>query len=129
MSEKTRDFLINLGVGAAVSVAVFALNMSREFGALRSLCDGFFVAAVFLLGIGAIKAARNKGTFDVAGFGIRHVVDLTIPALRRAEKEDMRQYQERKALERKSSVGMLLAGLVYLALAFLTLALYELAGG
>ena len=128
MSEKTRDFLINLGVGAAVSVAVFALNMSREFGALRSLCDGFFVAAVFLLGIGAIKAARNNGTFDVAGYGIRHVIDITIPAFRRGEKEDMRQYQERKAMERKSSVGMLLAGLVYLALAVVALVIYEVAG-
>ena len=129
MSEKTRDFLINLGVGAAVSVAVFALNMSREFGALRSLCDGFFVACVFLLGIGAIKAARNKGTFDVAGYGIRHVVDITIPALRKGEKEDMRQYQERKAMERKSSVGLLLAGLVYLALAVVALVIYEMAVG
>ena len=129
MNEKLRDFLVNLGLGAAVSVAIFALNLSREFGLLRSLCDGFFVAAVFLLGIGAIKAARNKGTFDVAGFGIRHVVDITVPALRRGEKEDMRQYRERKAQERKSSVGLLLAGLVYLVLAVVALVIYELAVG
>ena len=128
MSEKLRDFLIQLVIGAVVSVAVFALNLSREYGALRSLCDGLFVAAVFLLGIGGIKAARNKGTFDVAGYGIRHVVDITIPAFRRAEKEDIRQYQERKAMERKSSVGLLLAGLVYLALAVVALVVYELAG-
>ena len=56
------------------------------------------MAAVFLLGFGCIKAVRNKGSFDVAGFGLRHVVDITIPALRRAEKEDMQQYRERKAL-------------------------------
>ena len=129
MNEKLRDFLVNLATGAVIAVAVFALNMSREYGVLRCLCDGFFVAAVLLLGIGGIKAARNKGTFDVAGFGLRNVVDLTIPALRREEKEDLRQYQERKAMERKSSKGMLLAGLAHLVLAFLALALYELAGG
>ena len=129
MSAKVRDFLLNLAVGAAVAAAVFALNLSREYGVLRSLCDGFFVAAVFLLGVGGIKAARNKGTFDVAGFGLRHVVDMTIPAFRREEKEDLQQYRERKSMERKSSVCLLLAGGAYLALSVIALVIYELAGG
>ena len=128
MSDRVRSFLISLAAGAVIAAAVFALNLSREYGALRSLCDGFFVAAVFLLGIGGIKAARNKGSFDVAGFGLRHVVDMTIPALRREEKENMQQYRERKALERKSSVGLLLAGGVYLAISVIVLVIYELAG-
>ena len=129
MSGKIREFLILLAVGAAIAAAVFALNLSREYGALRSLCDGLFVAAVLLLGVGGIKAVRNKGTFDVAGFGLRHVIDISIPALRREEKEDLMQYRERKALERKSSVGLLLAGGVYLVMAVIALAVYELAGG
>ena len=129
MSDRLRELLIYLAVGAVVTAAVLALNLSREYGALRSLCDGFFVAAVFLLGAGGIKAIRNKGTFDVAGFGLRHVVDITIPAFRRAEKEDMQQYRERKALERKSSVGLLIAGAAYLALSVIALIVYELAGG
>ena len=128
MSARLREFLINLAVGAVITGAVFALNLSREYGVLRSLCDGFFVAAVLLLGTGGIKAARNKGIFDVSGFGLRHVVDMTIPALRREEKEDLHQYRERKALERKSSVGLLLAGGVYLALSVIVLIIYELAG-
>ena len=129
MSDKVRELLIHLAVGAAITAAVFALNLSREYGVPRSLCDGLFVAAVLLLGVGGIKAARNKGTFDVAGFGLRHVVDMTIPAFRREEKEDMQQYRERKALERKSSVGLLQAGGVYLALSVVVLLIYELAGG
>lgn len=129
MSDKVRELLIHLAIGAAISVAVLALNLSREYGVLRSLCDGFFTAAVLLLGIGGIKAVRNKGVFDVSGFGLRHVVDMTLPAFRREEKEDLQQYRERKALERKSSVGLLLAGGVYLALAVIALVVYELAGG
>ena len=129
MSDKARTFLICLAAGAVITAAVFALNLSREFGVLRSLCDGFFVAAVLLLGVGGIRAARNKGTFDVAGFGLRQVVDMTIPALRREEKEDMQQYRERKAKERKSSVGLLLAGGVYLALSVIALVIYEVAVG
>ena len=129
MSGKIREFLILLAVGAAIAAAVFALNLSREYGVLRSLCDGLFVAAVFLLGIGCIKAVRNKGGFDVAGYGLRSVVDMAIPVLRRAEKEDMQQYRERKALERKSSASLLLAGGVYLVLSVIALVIYELAVG
>ena len=129
MSGKIREFLILLAVGAAIAAAVFALNLSREYGALRSLCDGLFVASVLLLGVGGIKAARNKGTFDVAGFGLRYVVDMTIPAFRREEKEDLQQYRERKALERKSSASLLLAGGIYLVLSVIALVIYELAVG
>lgn len=129
MSEKARDFLANLVTGGVIAVAVFALNLSREYGVLRCVCDGLFVAAVLLLGIGGIKAARNGGTFDVAGFGLSHVVGMAIPALRREEKEDIHQYRERKSEERKTSRGMLLAGLVYLALSLVALAIYELVKG
>lgn len=127
MSDKVRDFLANLVTGGVIAVAVFFLNLSREYTALRCVCDGLFVAAVFLLGIGGIKAARNGGTFDIAGFGLSHVVGMAIPALRREEKEDVHQYRERKAQERKSSAGMLLAGVAYLALSLVALAIYELA--
>lgn len=129
MSEKGKDFLIYLATGAVVAVAVFAMNMSRGYGILRCLCDGPFVASVFLLGIGGIKAARNQGTFDTVGFGLRSALDVAIPALRRDEKETMEQYRARKAQERKSSKGMLLAGLVYFLLSVLALVIYELAGG
>ena len=127
MSEKARDFLANLITGAVVAVAVFAMNMGREYGVLRCVCAGLFVAAVFLLGIGGIKAARNGGTFDVAGFGLSTAINM-IPAFQR-EKEDIQQYRERKAGERKSSKGMLLAGVTYLALSMVALAIYELAKG
>lgn len=129
MSEKVQDFLANLVTGGVITVAVFFLNLSREYGALRCLCDGFFVAAVLLLGIGSIKTARNKGTFDVAGYGVSYMVGMAFPALRREEKEDIHQYRERKSQERKSSRGMLLAGLVYLTLSVLALVVYELAQG
>lgn len=127
MSEKVQDFLTYLVVGGVIAAGVFFLNMSREYGVLRCVCDGFFVAAVLLLGMGTVKAARNKGSFDVAGYGVSYTIGLVFPALRREEKEDMEQYRERKAQERKSSRGMLLAGLVYLALSVAALVVYEIA--
>lgn len=127
MSGKRRGFLICLAVGAVLAAAVCALNVSRDYGWSRSVCDGFFVAAVMLLGVGFIKAVNNRGAFDVAGYGLRRAVELALPALRREEKEDIHQYRKRKEAERKSPAGLLLAGAVYLVLSLAALAVYELA--
>lgn len=89
------------------------------------MCDGLFVAAVILLGLGTIKAVGSRGTFDVAGYGLRMAVELAVPALRREEKEDIHQYKKRKEAERKSPAGLLLAGAVYLVLSLAALAVYE----
>ena len=120
-----KAFLTCLVLGAVLGAAVCALNVSRDYGWSRSVCDGLFVAAVMLLGAGSIRAVYNRGAFDVAGYGLRWAVELAIPALRRAEKEDIHQYRERKESERKSPGGLLLAGTVYLVLSLAALAVYE----
>ena len=126
MSEKKKSFLLNLLVGALLAAAVFALNMSRGYGTLRSLCDGTFVASVVLLGIGGIKGVRNKGAFDVTGYGVKTALETAFPILRRdGKRETMDDYRQRKADERRSSSGMLLAGAVYFVLALVSLALYQ----
>lgn len=126
MSEKKKGFLTCLAVGAVLAAAVCALNVSRDYGWSRSICDGLFVAAVMLLGVGSIRSINNRGAFDVAGYGLRMAVELAIPALRREEKEDIHQYRERKEGERKSPAGLLLAGVVYLVLSLGALVIYEL---
>lgn len=126
MSEKKKGFLTCLTAGAILAAAVCALNVSRDYGWSRSVCDGLFVAAVMLLGVGSIRFIYNRGAFDVAGYGLRLAVELAIPALRREEKEDIHQYRERKGAERKSPAGLLLAGAVYFVLSFAALAVYEL---
>lgn len=126
MSKRTQEILVNLAVGAIIVIAVLWLNLSRGYELTRCICDGFFVAAVLLMGIGGIKSIRNKGMFDVAGYGLKSTVEMVIPMLRRPEKEDIHEYRKRKAEERKDSVGLLLAGAVYLVLAFVSLALYYL---
>ena len=125
MSGKRRGLLTCLTAGAVLAAAVCAMNVSRDYGWSRSVCDGFFVAAVILLGLGTIRAVSNQGAFDVAGYGLRMAVELALPALRREEKEDLHQYRKRKEAERKSSAGLLLAGAVYLVLSLVALAVYE----
>ena len=126
MSGKRKGLLTCLVVGAVLAAAVCAMNVDRGYGWSRSVCDGFFVAAVMLLGMGSIRAVSNQGVFDVAGYGLRIAVELVLPVLRREEKEGIHQYRERKEAERKSPAGLLLAGAVYLVLSLAALAVYEL---
>lgn len=125
MNEKYKTFLMDLGVGAVVTALVFWLNEGRGYPFFHSLCNGFFVAAVMLLGVGGIRAARNKGTFDVAGFGLSWMAYTAFPFLRGdREEEDIHEYRQRKAQERRGAGGLLAAGAIYLALSVLALCLY-----
>ena len=134
MTEKRKDLLISLAYGAVIAVIGFAVSYSQrdnytfDSGSadiyLHCLCDGLFVAAVMLLGTGGLKAIRNQGVFDVMGFGMKSVIELTIPMFRREEKEDLQAYRERKEAVRKSAWSLLLAGAVYLVLSAICLPVY-----
>ncbi len=126
MKLRKKPLISSFAVGAVVTVLVFALDRVRDYGALHSLCDGFFVASVILLGVGGLKLARNKGSFDLAAYGISNVFLTAFPMLRQREKETPLEYVERKREERKPAAEMLLAGAVYLAAALAALAAYEM---
>ena len=119
-----KAFLKDLLIGAAVAALVFGLGIYREYGLMRCLCDGFFVAAVFQLGVGFIVLARNKGSFDAVGFGLRSVLQNHFPSFANGEKEDIMAYRERKSLARRPATPLILSGSAYLALSLLFLALY-----
>ena len=126
-----------LAAGAAIAAAVCALNVSRGYGWSRSVCDGLFVASVMLLGTGGIRAVGNRGAFDVAGYGLRTVLELALPLLRRTDEghsgetgeqhtaEDIHQYRARREAQRRSPAGLLLAGGVYFILSLAALVVYE----
>ena len=124
MSDAKKALLSGLATGAVIAVLVFALGQSRGYTFLRCLCDGTFVAAVMLLGVGGIKGLRNKGAFDIMGYGVKQTVETFIPMLKRGEKEDLYAYRERKEAERKPASGLLKAGLIYLAISVLVLVIY-----
>lgn len=123
---KRRAVAVDLAVGAVIAAAVGALGASRGDEPFRWLCDGAFVAAVMLLGVGGLRLAANKGTFDVAGFGAKVAVDTALPFLQH-KKETILEYKERKAQARKSPAPLLIAGGCWLALSLVFLALYTYA--
>ena len=124
MSDKCKEFLSHLILGAVITVSVYFLSAGRGYPVLHSLCDGFFVAAVLLLGVGGLRAIRNKGAFDVAGYGLSSAVLTAFPFLRGDKDEDIIEYRQRKTEKRKGAWGLLVAGAVYLMLSIIVLFLY-----
>ncbi len=123
-----RQMIRDLLIGAIICAVVALLGRSRGQSIARVLCDGTFVAAVFLLGIGGLTFARNKGTFDVAGYGIKTVLETTLPFLRSDKKETLIEYRERKAAERKSPRTILICGSIYFVLSLIFLLAYTITG-
>lgn len=126
MKLRKSSLISCFAAGAVITALVTGLNISREYGAIRSVCDGLFIAATLLLGIGGIKFARNRGIFDLAGYGISTAFYTALPMLRQREKESAIEYVERKREERKPAAEMLIAGAAYLVLSLAALLIYEL---
>lgn len=126
--EKYRRFFINLAVGAAIAVSVIVLNQEQDYGLAQRLSDGFFVAAVILLGFGGLAFVKNKGAFDMMTYSVITTFHIHYPGSEiGSQREDFASYQERKSKKRKSPAGILMAGLIYLVLAAILLVVYFLA--
>ena len=132
MSEKRKSILFQICTGAVIAAAVAILGWTRGHSVLRMLCDGCFVAAVILLGMGGLKFARNQGTFDMMTYSLKAVFHLHFPFSKmnsplEEREEDFADYKERKRAKRKSPSDMLWAGLLYLLASVVFLGIYLLA--
>lgn len=129
MNKKLKSFLVSFAVGAVLCALVILINRDQGYGTLRQLCDGCFVAAVLLLGVGVLRFVANQGVFDVLGYGVQSVFHLHVPGAsigNARDQETMQGYQARKAKKRKSPAGLLYAGLVWLAVSAVLLIVFEM---
>ena len=119
MKEKLKLIIIWLVLGLALSALAVAMSWNQGYSWSHLLCDGFFFAAVMLLGMGGLKFFRNRGAFDMMSYSISSVFQLYNPfaKLGKGEQEEFADYKERKEAQRKSPSDLLWAGLVYLVLA------------
>jgi hypothetical protein len=125
MTEKRKSFLGNLLLGFSVAVMVIIFKWKEDMTICHRLCDGFFVAAAMLLGFGALKFARNGGTFDMMMWGFGSAVRMTFPWMLKERKDvDFVAFKERKKEIRQTSRAELLSGLVFLVLSLIFLVLY-----
>jgi len=127
MTNQKKGFLIYLALGGAIAIAVIVLNLIRyDYAVTHLLCDGFFVAAVVLLGMGGLKYTRNQGMFDMLSYSLSTTFTLHYPFTKMNSPLEERQesfldYKERKRTKRKPAADLLWSGLVYLVLALLLL--------
>lgn len=125
MKLNKKDLIPYIIAGAAISVAVFALGMARENGIMRSVCDGFTVAGVLLLGVGVLRWVRNRGAFDAVGYGLSSTFRIHFPAARDLrDREDFGEYRARKEKSRRPALPLLIAAGIYLAVSVISLVLY-----
>lgn len=129
MTDKQKSIVTDFVLGLAAVVLVIYLNRDQGYPVVHLLCDGFFVAAVLLLGSGGLVICRNKGAFDMMGYGVKSVVNMVIPATRLGgpeQDEDYPTYCQRKAAERKPAPHLLVAGGIYLALSVVCMVIYSM---
>ena len=124
MTDKKKGIIIHLALGLAVVIGVIVLNWQHEYRWSHLLCDGFFVAAVVLLGFGGLKFTRNQGMFDMLTYSVSSTFQIHYPFAKmdsplQDRQESFLDYKERKRAKRKSAAELLWAGLVYLVLALI----------
>ena len=130
MQQKKKDFVTGLFLGLSITVVILVSNPQNTESILWRLCDGFFVAAVMVMGFGGLMHARNKGTFDMMEYSVSSVFRLKFPGFSigraREDEEDFIAFRDRKAKVRRSAAGFLLSGGIYLILSVTFLILYYL---
>ena len=129
MDDKQKQIIIWLILGLILVGSSVIMEWEQGYTWPHMLCDGFFLAAVIILGSGGLKFIRNKGTFDVMSYSVSSVIQLYNPFSKlRGKQEDFVEYRDRKSAKRTSAAEMLWAGLVYLVLAVIMLVVYLLIG-
>lgn len=134
MTNLKKGIIIHLCIGAAIVIGVIVLNWQYEYLWSHLLCDGFFVAAVVLLGFGGLKFTRNQGVFDMLMYSVSSTFQIHYPFTKmdsplQERQETFLDYKERKRAKRKSAAELLWAGLVYLVLALIFLVVDLLLSG
>ena len=130
MTEKQKTYLTEFILGALIAAYVVFLNRNSGHSLVHLLCDGCFVAAVLLLGTGGILFCKEKGAFDIFGYGLRSALGLLVPGVSlmdNGEREDYFTYCERKAAERKKRHQPMLVGFGFLAASLLLRVIYSVA--
>ena len=128
MNETLKKFLIDLGIGLVLAVALsFLMGVPEGEGVadvLRILSDAFFVSAAAFLVTGGITFTVNGGVMDGLGFATK----TGIARIKRdfeTSKQSFAQYREERESKAKSPAASLLAGAVLLVIALILLMVYN----
>jgi hypothetical protein len=122
-------YALTAAVGAAIAVPVAVLRgltpgLPAHLTA-RYLSDGFFVAGLMLVGIGALSLVATTGFFDILAYGFRSLLVLFTPFKKPDGYDSYYDYKiDKDARRGKPTLALLLVGMAFLLAAVLCLALY-----
>ena len=104
---------------AGLCAAVVAFERSyAEWGLVRMICDGCFVAGVVLLGLGALVWVANFGGFTALGYGWYLLVrKLSFSRAKFEGRMSYLEYVRQHGQKAKNPVCLLVLGLVCIAAA------------
>ena len=125
----------SIGIQAGISLALslgIALAEGLSFDApawenMGFLCDGFFVTAVMVGGLGALIWISSTGFFDFFSYAFKSLVNMFASQKTVDEFPSFYDYKCEKSAKREgkaSTCSTLIVGVAMLLLSFLTLALY-----
>lgn len=133
MRKKWSLVLLRYGITAAVGLVISALTAWRQGFAwtlpfaqnARYLSDGCFVAAILLVGVGALTWISCTGFFDIFSYAVKSLLVL-FTSLRKP-KDQIGFYEYKLLKEEKRGAAprfILYVGLLFTGLSVLFLALY-----
>lgn len=133
MKQTTKKALLQYGITVLVGLCIalpsaFARGLAGGQGmalSARYLSDGCFVAAVVLIGIGALCWVSATGFFDIFSYAFKSLLVLFSPLKHPRDQQSFFDYKTMKA-EKRGTVPkyILLVGLIYLAVSLVLLAIY-----
>ena len=119
------DLCVGLILAFAVAMLRDLFDAASATDAAKAICDGFFVAAVAIGGIGVLGFIRNQGAFDGMMFGVSKV--FRVKWKRFGDyRESFADFQEKKSKKRSPMKEIIFAGAILLGLSIITLAVYLL---
>ncbi|MBO4988713.1 MAG: DUF3899 domain-containing protein [Clostridia bacterium] len=128
MSKKAFNYLFAVAFGLVVSFLVMWLRgiftAEDALSVIKYLCDGFFVAAVLLGGVGLLSWCSNEGAFDMLSYSMSTLWRVTFARKDGWKKESYGDYKERKHEKSREFSYFLWVALAYLILSVVLTAVY-----
>lgn len=145
MSE-SKPWYVRWGIAFAAGLAVLVafsftrgiLDVEGAARVWRILCDGCFLAAVLLIGVGLMTLVSSEGTFDILSYGtmcLRSVLSKNgkekFESLgeENGKRPTFFDYKMAKHGTRRTHWYLVFVGLIFLAGAFFCMLMFNLAGG
>lgn len=128
MREHKKAYLISTAVGLLIALGVFLVKglftQTDALIRLKILCDGFFVSAVMLLGVGLLVMVSNEGIFSTLAFGVKRFGLFFFNRKIEKDRESYADYYQRKREKQAPYKFLLVVGGAFMLVAVILCVVY-----